>query len=167
MVRSEERWGDGATECLAHGRRVITEREAEGWGGEQGYFILSIGVCKWKCQRRRKTNESDRREAAGPGAEFLINRRFLEFFSPRVLMFFFGVVFCCSLVPCVSDFFCCFFLVVVKNLIMKSSESSGERNRLKIRRMNQCFSACHLKCLKGRFWVVRFTQPTEGDRKLV
>lgn len=39
---------------------------------ERGYFILSIGVCKWKCQSGRKTNESDRRDATSL-AKRLIN----------------------------------------------------------------------------------------------
>lgn len=41
---------------------VITQHGAEGREPD-GYFILSIEVCKWKCQSGRKTNESDRRDA--------------------------------------------------------------------------------------------------------
>lgn len=54
---------------------VITQCGAEGWEAN-GYFILSIGVCKWKCQSGWKTNESDRRDATSL-AKCLINCRCL------------------------------------------------------------------------------------------
>lgn len=57
---------------------VITQCIAEGWKPDR-YFILSIGVCKWKCQSGRKTNESDRRDATSL-AECLINCHCLVFF---------------------------------------------------------------------------------------
>lgn len=76
---------DGGTEggeSVWRSGEVITRRGAEGWE-PNGYFILSIGVCKWKCQSGRKTNESDRRDATSL-AERLINCHCLL----RALMFF-------------------------------------------------------------------------------
>lgn len=61
----------GGWESVWCSEGVITRRGAEGWE-PNGYFILSIGVCKWKCQSSRKTNESDRRDATSL-AECLIN----------------------------------------------------------------------------------------------
>lgn len=61
---------------------------------ERGYFILSIGVCKWKCQSGRKTNESDRRDASSL-AKCLINCHCL--FWCAVLSFPFLLA-CCFLI---------------------------------------------------------------------
>lgn len=66
----EPRRGGGVERVWCSGG-VITRRGAEGWE-PNGYFILSIGVCKWKCQSGWKTNESDRRDATSL-AERLIN----------------------------------------------------------------------------------------------
>lgn len=63
--------GGGGGERVWCSGGVITRRGAEGWE-PNGYFILSIGVCKWKCQSGWKTNESDRRDATSL-AERLIN----------------------------------------------------------------------------------------------
>lgn len=90
---AEERgvWGGLNVWC---GWGVITGRRAEGWE-PNGYFILSIGVCKWKCQSGRKTNESDRRDASSL-AECLINCHCLLWvliFFFWLLLFFCGVIF--------------------------------------------------------------------------
>lgn len=82
--------GMATTQRVGDGGGVITRRGAEGWELD-GYFILSIGVCKWKCQSGRKTNESDRRVATSL-AKCLINchclLRALMFFVVIFLMFF-------------------------------------------------------------------------------
>lgn len=102
-VMTRLRWRDGRREGGLGGLNVwcgwgvITGRRAEGWE-PNGYFILSIGVCKWKCQSGRKTNESDRRDASSL-AEFLINCHCLLW----VLIFFFLVV---------VVFLWCYFLIV-------------------------------------------------------
>lgn len=56
---------------------------------ESRYFILSIGVCKWKCQSSKKTNESDTRDATSL-AKLLINCHCLFWaFFPSAWLFFF------------------------------------------------------------------------------
>lgn len=99
-VMTRLRWRDGRREGGLGGLNVwcgwgvITGRRAEGWE-PNGYFILSIGVCKWKCQSGRKTNESDRRDASSL-AECLINCHCLLWvliFFFWLLLFFCGVIF--------------------------------------------------------------------------
>lgn len=103
-VMTRLRWRDGRREGGLGGLNVwcgwgvITGRRAEGWE-PNGYFILSIGVCKWKCQSGRKTNESDRRDATSL-AECLINCHCLLW----VLIFFLWLL--------LGFFVCCYFLIV-------------------------------------------------------
>lgn len=82
--------GDRRGESVWCSGGVITRCGAEGWELD-GYFILSIGVCKWKCQSSRKTNESDRRDATSL-TECLINCHCL-FLGADVFRCYFLIVF--------------------------------------------------------------------------
>lgn len=69
---------------------VITRCGAEGWE-PNGYFILSIGLCKWKCQSGWETNESDTRDATSP-TECLINCHCLSPAPMFFVIFFFIII---------------------------------------------------------------------------
>lgn len=92
---------------------------------ECGYLILSIGVCKWKCQSGRKTNESDRRDASSL-AKCLINCHCLFWVLYFLFPLFFGLL-----------FFDCFFSTglgwfaakILRVNFESVKESIGDRNR--------------------------------------